>query len=318
MDPAQYWAGYYNPHYLAAYAQAQASTSQPISQQLVARPALPPPAPMGSWYQPGNVRCTYQGCSFTGSHKSVEIHRMDRHLIYPPGWQNKSDWDADPSLKGKSIPIQGTNVILDTPEAIDAWVAERKKRFPTKEHVEDKKRKWEEAVSRGQLDLTDHGVGNNKRRKADRPQPEPRRPQRQRQPPKSKTRQQPAPQKLPDPVSKPEAEPNPTSLEISSDSEDDEPEVVSSKTEIPEVLSKIVVAPLPPAPFAKRVLQPKVPPKNPFASRPTLLRNVRTLFPSGTHPKFILFSFCSLKFESRYPISRRPFISSLTMISCTT
>jgi hypothetical protein len=56
-----------------------------------------------SWYQPGNSKCSYPGCNFSGSHKSLEIHKMDRHLIYPPNWEKrnqKSDWDADPSLKG--------------------------------------------------------------------------------------------------------------------------------------------------------------------------------------------------------------------------
>lgn len=56
-----------------------------------------------SWYQPGNNKCSYPGCNFSGSFKALEIHRMDRHLIFPPGWErkkNKSDWDADPSLKG--------------------------------------------------------------------------------------------------------------------------------------------------------------------------------------------------------------------------
>jgi hypothetical protein len=54
----------------------------------------------GGWYQPGNCRCTRQGCAFTGSNKSVEIHMMDRHFIFPPGWQKKDEWDTDPSLKG--------------------------------------------------------------------------------------------------------------------------------------------------------------------------------------------------------------------------
>lgn len=55
-----------------------------------------------AWYQAGHERCTYRGCRFTGSAKCVEIHMMDRHLIYPPGWdpRKKKDWDADPSLKG--------------------------------------------------------------------------------------------------------------------------------------------------------------------------------------------------------------------------
>jgi hypothetical protein len=56
-----------------------------------------------AWHQPGNNKCSYPRCNFSGSHKALEIHKMDRHLIYPPGWEKrkqKSDWDADPSLKG--------------------------------------------------------------------------------------------------------------------------------------------------------------------------------------------------------------------------
>ena len=122
---------------------------------------------------------------------------MDRHLIFPLGWEHrkrKDDWDADPSLKGcvchrdssksisnffllsttprgtlltactrcvrclhynvpspllahrKPVPIQGTSVRLDTPEAIAAWIAERKKRFPTAQNVAEKERKRREAA----------------------------------------------------------------------------------------------------------------------------------------------------------------------------
>ncbi|KZT30493.1 hypothetical protein NEOLEDRAFT_13131 [Neolentinus lepideus HHB14362 ss-1] len=132
------------------------------------RPSRPPST--GSWYQPGNERCTYRDCQFTGSKKSVEIHMMDRHLIYPPGWQKRkkqSDWDADPSLKGKPIPIQGTNLILDTPEALDAWIAERRKRWPSAARVEDRKRKIDEAIIRGQLDPDISLDGRKKRRMDD-------------------------------------------------------------------------------------------------------------------------------------------------------
>jgi len=47
----------------------------------------------------------YDQCTFSGSQKAVEIHMMDRHLIYPPNHnKNKQrDWDADPSLKGHVI-----------------------------------------------------------------------------------------------------------------------------------------------------------------------------------------------------------------------
>lgn len=56
---------------------------------------------LGAWYEPGNCSCTHERCKFVGSRKSLEIHMMDRHLIYPPGWDNrkrKQEWDADPSL----------------------------------------------------------------------------------------------------------------------------------------------------------------------------------------------------------------------------
>jgi hypothetical protein len=62
-----------------------------------------PPPNSSSWYSPGTCRCTHSNCNFIGSAKSLEIHRMDRHLIYPPGWKErkrKPDWDADPSLIG--------------------------------------------------------------------------------------------------------------------------------------------------------------------------------------------------------------------------
>ena len=50
---------------------------------------------------PGDTRCRHEGCIFTGSTKAVEIHMMDRHLIFPVGWKKKrDDWDTDPSLKG--------------------------------------------------------------------------------------------------------------------------------------------------------------------------------------------------------------------------
>jgi len=47
-------------------------------------------------------------------------------------------------------------VTLNTPEDIDAWIAERKKRFPTANHVADKKAKLQEAIARGQLPFDDN------------------------------------------------------------------------------------------------------------------------------------------------------------------
>lgn len=45
---------------------------------------------------------------------------------------------------------------MNTPEDIEAWIAERKKRFPTANRVADKKTKLEEAVARGQLPFDDN------------------------------------------------------------------------------------------------------------------------------------------------------------------
>lgn len=117
-----YQSGAYSSHYARAYMQSlggqqgshpapQASTSTSFyeppfnsstsngnHQQRPTFDARPP-----SWHQHGSHRCTYPNCRFAGSPKTLEIHRMDRHLIYPPGWdkqRKKNDWDADPSLKG--------------------------------------------------------------------------------------------------------------------------------------------------------------------------------------------------------------------------
>lgn len=40
---------------------------------------------------------------------------------------------------------------MDKPEDLEAWLAERKRRWPTTARVEEKKRKMEEAIARGQL-----------------------------------------------------------------------------------------------------------------------------------------------------------------------
>lgn len=74
-----------------------------------------PAPPSQSWYSPGNARCKQAGCRFSGSAKAVELHMMDRHLVYPPGWDKRKkrpDWDADPSLKGCVVRYTSTLVKL--------------------------------------------------------------------------------------------------------------------------------------------------------------------------------------------------------------
>lgn len=67
----------------------------------------------------------------------------------------------------KPIPIQGTTMKLDTPEQIEAWIAERKKRFPTAERVQEKDQKMKEAIARGQLSPMDTGFQQRKKRRTD-------------------------------------------------------------------------------------------------------------------------------------------------------
>ncbi|KAL1739245.1 hypothetical protein HDZ31DRAFT_69139 [Schizophyllum fasciatum] len=160
-NPAYLQQGnYYSPHYANAYNTMNAqgfacnapssSFSHTYTTQAPQRQTLP--APNGSWYRPGSDRCRQPGCSFSGSSKSVEIHMMDRHLIYPPGYKKeKSGWDADPSLKGKKITILGTSVNLDDPKVLADWIAERKRRYPTADRVAEKKRQREEAAARGEI-----------------------------------------------------------------------------------------------------------------------------------------------------------------------
>lgn len=67
----------------------------------------------------------------------------------------------------KAIPIQGTAIVLDSPEVLDAWIAERKKRWPSRARVAEKKMKSKEALARGQLPFDDAGPRGGKRRRPD-------------------------------------------------------------------------------------------------------------------------------------------------------
>jgi len=223
---------------------------------------------------------------------------MDRHLIYPPGWEKrkkKADWDADPSLKGKSIPIQGTNIIMDSPEVLDAWIAERKKRFPTSSRIEDKKRKLEDAIARGQLNVTSATLHSNKRQKYGHNRGL--HPKIQSRTGKNDARTtdagwggriRVAPTSPSRAIATNEASHSNPSTE---DDTDHEPEVLSSKIQHASEIfvvqennedaetkalapSQSVVKNITVGRHRISALQPKNPPRNPFASRPTLLRNL--------------------------------------------
>jgi len=85
---------------------------------------------------------------------------MDRHLIFPPNHSNanrSSTWDGDPALKGKPIPVFGTHIILNTEDDIDAWIAERRKKWPTLKRKQEKIERKREAVGRGEIHMEDLG-----------------------------------------------------------------------------------------------------------------------------------------------------------------
>ncbi|KAL0951072.1 hypothetical protein HGRIS_007810 [Hohenbuehelia grisea] len=325
----------YSSHYAQAYMQAAAPAQQayhPV-QQYQLNPAASSSggqnsnfASSSSWYQGGGSRCTYKNCTFTGSQKTVEIHMMDRHLIYPPGWEKrkkKDDWDADASLKGKPIPIQGTNVRLDTAESLEAWIAERKRRWPSANRVEDKKRKLAEALERGQLSPEEVGLRPGKRQATDNRNTDDRRNAGRDQRGNGRGRGRGAsrgrgravdsgwqgrtpggslpqgsssvptqPFALPSkPITSPaKVASGSSSSDSDSDDEDGAPEVVSSKPMEPVAEPPEAVQEPPNEPPCQEVPQriesvmrppkkqhppqPKKPPQNPFATRPSLLRNL--------------------------------------------
>lgn len=51
-------------------------------------PQPPPPSRPIRQGPGGPCRCAHPGCPWSGpTPKALEIHKMDRHLIFPPGWK---------------------------------------------------------------------------------------------------------------------------------------------------------------------------------------------------------------------------------------
>ncbi|CAE6395976.1 unnamed protein product [Rhizoctonia solani] len=169
-QPNTYYHNQMQPHYAHAYHyQQQAATSQ-STQIIVPSPGLSRHQPMASLVplhmrnRSGPVRCGHEGCLFAGTHKEVEVHKMDRHLIFPPGWQEKGqgkrkrnedddayvDEEAQFRASG-AVTILGTDVKLDSPEAMAAWLEERKKRWPSAKRIAEKAQNRREALERGQI-----------------------------------------------------------------------------------------------------------------------------------------------------------------------
>ncbi|KAH7344983.1 hypothetical protein B0J17DRAFT_624239 [Rhizoctonia solani] len=169
-QPSAYYHNHMQSHYANAYHyQQQAATPQP-TQIFIPSPGLSRHQPMTSLVplhmrnRSGPVRCGHEGCLFAGTHKEVEVHKMDRHLIFPPGWQEKGkgkrkrdeddndyvDEEAQFRTSG-GVSILGTDVKLDSPEAMATWLEERKKRWPSAKRIAEKAQNRREALERGQI-----------------------------------------------------------------------------------------------------------------------------------------------------------------------
>ncbi|KAF8332376.1 uncharacterized protein EI90DRAFT_3122862 [Cantharellus anzutake] len=122
------------------------------------------PAPAFAYFQPplkahgaraGPHRCSRAGCSYSShSKKDVVNHMMDRHFIYPPGWDEKKRKREEEGPDGDAASckfVQIYRMKLDTPEAIENWVAERKKRWPSTQRIAEKAQMAKDAKARGEL-----------------------------------------------------------------------------------------------------------------------------------------------------------------------
>ena len=212
---------------------------------------------------------------------------------------------------------------MDSPEVLDAWIAERKKRFPTSSRIEDKKRKLEDAIARGQLNFTNTTLHSNKRQKHGHrfdnhgyhPKIQSRTGKNDRDQVRTTDAGWGGRVRVGPSLPSRAITTNETADSSSSMGEDSdrEPEVLSSKiqhaSEMPIVQEKedTETRALAPRPVVKNntvgryrsfPLQPKNPPRNPFASRPTLLRNVSHPTLSNSTSLILLQFSCSYQ---KYP-----------------
>jgi len=85
---------------------------------------------------------------------------MDRHFIFPPGWNERKGPKQDGDVTSCTF-IQMYRKKLDTPEAIAEWVVERKRRWPSLKRIQEKEQEREDAKTRGELFMP-RGRGTNR------------------------------------------------------------------------------------------------------------------------------------------------------------
>eukprot|EP01135_Chromosphaera_perkinsii_P011191 Nk52_evm18s2356 gene=Nk52_evmTU18s2356 len=81
-----------------------------------------------------HVKCSFDQCSFSASKKCVEAHKVELH-----GMPDKRRGGDAPD-KAASVNYAALfNIKLDTPEDIEKWRAERRKKYPTDANIAKKK-----------------------------------------------------------------------------------------------------------------------------------------------------------------------------------
>ncbi len=105
--------------------------------------------------------------------KSAEtnFHRQTMKNEHRTGTDSFSDAESlkeqeihDVTLNEKNVCIQGTNIVLDSPDDIKAWIFERKKNWPTAKRIAQKKKfKSEEEKILQHYNGTDESKGRNRR-----------------------------------------------------------------------------------------------------------------------------------------------------------
>jgi hypothetical protein len=167
------------------------------------------------------------------------------------------------------MPVTGTNIFLDSDAAIDAWIEERRKRWPSAQRVEEKQVRRQEALNRGEIVMEELRA---------RP--------RQRDPHKDKLPPRPPPkEKVAVPQVKPESRPSDENENDSDASSDGAPEEISSTMSTTPMQNEI----LPPTATPVRHLRSR------FPSPPQLLQRDRKPAPrpipltkQDTHAKNLL------------------------------
>jgi len=142
--------------------------SSKIPRKLPARPRWKPSGPVLYCGVDTTLLSTPSRCTFsTHSELELMLHRADRHLLYPPGGMEELK-RRDPMRmaeeREKQVRLRkggtraadgpadstifGLNIRLDTPELMEEWIRQRRKRFPTSAVIAQKQVKHQARLLR--------------------------------------------------------------------------------------------------------------------------------------------------------------------------